>query len=325
MNKRSCCLRSFFFIPHPSSLIPFFYPSKSAPRVAIVPSDRDIFRTNLLPPCGELCARNVIGDGRDQMIEDNCVLLAPTEGRDGRQVIVVEQARRNGAPAEGAAIDWRVNKFRRRIDERRRQLRELQERALIEPRSEPFAQGRDEAHDPAVVLCAINPRRQVAARFHFRGEREKACARVGQVMQHADREGVIERALERQLINVCLDDVRAFMFARRRISRLDRVACINPDDITRAPFERQLRVSSLAATTFEHNLVTKKLWRDGLEPTEELLRVTLVLLRKMLPLPTKVLDGRSLLRRQCLFINKARHASPDRKLTRTRATRQLAR
>src|SRR3989440_12190445 len=98
------------FLFHPSSLIPFFYPSKPAPGVAIVPSDRDIFRTDLLPPCGELCARNVIGDGRDQMIEDNCVLLAPTEGRDGRQVIVVEQVRRDGPPSEVAAIDWRVNK-----------------------------------------------------------------------------------------------------------------------------------------------------------------------------------------------------------------------
>src|SRR5205085_10484913 len=197
---------------------------------------------------------------------------------------------------EGAPIDGRVNQFRRRIDERRRQLRQMQERALIKARSDALAQGRDEAHDPAVVLRAINPRRQMTARFYFRGEREKARAWIGQVMQHADREGVIECALERQVIDVCLHDVRAFTLARRRVSRLNRVARINPDDITRAPLDSQLRMSPLAATTFEHNLVAEKLRLDRREPTAQLLRVTLVPLRKMLPLPTEVRSRRSLLR-----------------------------
>src|SRR5205085_8255480 len=103
---------------------------------------------------------------------------------------------------EGAPIDGRVNQFRRRIDERRRQLREMQERALIKARSDALAQGRDEAHDPAVVLRAINQRRKMTASIYFRGEREKTRAWIGQAMQHANRTGVIRSRIERKVKEV---------------------------------------------------------------------------------------------------------------------------
>src|SRR5687768_13618043 len=106
-------------------------------------------------------------------------------------------------------------------------------------------------------------------------------------MQHADRERIVKLSRERESINVGLNDVRVWQRTRRGKRSLHRYTEIDPDDVLRAPTRRELRVTSLAATTFKHDFVAKKLRRDRGDPTQKLTSVARVFLREVLPLPTK--------------------------------------
>src|ERR1043165_10274707 len=106
----------------------------------------------------------------------------------------------------------------------------------------------------------------MAAPFDLRGEREETFARARQVMQHADRESVIENRLERQLINIRLHDMRVRERACRRKRRLDRRAQINTDDIACAPAGGQLCMTALAAAAFENYFAAKKFRAHGRDP-----------------------------------------------------------
>src|SRR5215213_3834709 len=81
----------------PSSL----HPSEAAPAIFIVPADDHVLGPDALPPARELRARDVERHGRDQVVEDDGVLLAPAEAGDGVQVVIVEQMARKprAAPA----------------------------------------------------------------------------------------------------------------------------------------------------------------------------------------------------------------------------------
>src|SRR5256714_6635059 len=115
-------------------------------------------------------------------------------------------------------------------------------------------------------------------------------------MEHADQKGVIEAPCERKMINVCLNDVRVLKAARRREGRFDRHAEVYADHVARSPLGDQTRMPTLAAAAFEHDLVFEETGLDGRNPAQKLLRVPLVLLRKVLPLPAEALSSRRLIR-----------------------------
>ena len=58
------------------------HPPKPAPTVLIVPCDLDVLGTDLSPPFLKLRTRNVEGSRRNEVIKNNIVLLAPTEGAE---------------------------------------------------------------------------------------------------------------------------------------------------------------------------------------------------------------------------------------------------
>src|SRR5687767_4841385 len=113
-------------------------------------------------------------------------------------------------------------------------------------------------------------------------------------MEDAYRKRVVKLAPQRQTINVSLDDVRVWQTTRGGKRRLHGLAQIDSDNFTRAPLRGELRVTSLATTAFEHNFVAEKLRRDWRDPTKELLRILLIFLGEVPPLPTEVLSGRLL-------------------------------
>ena len=69
--------------------------AKPAPAILVVPADLHVARADIIPPLFKLLARNVERRGRDQMIEDDRVLLAPAKPGDRFQVIVVEKMLRD--------------------------------------------------------------------------------------------------------------------------------------------------------------------------------------------------------------------------------------
>ncbi len=87
------------------------------------------------------------------------------------------------------------------------------------------------------------------------------------MMQDADRKRVIKRARQRQMVDVGLNNVRIRQVARGFKRRLDRRAEIDADNVARAPLRGELRVTSLAAAAFEHDLVAKKLRLHRRDPT----------------------------------------------------------
>src|SRR6266536_6656243 len=110
-------------------------------------------------------------------------------------------------------------------------------------------------------------------------------------MQHPDRKRVIKHARERQVIDVCLDDVRVRQFPRRGKGSLIRITKIDTDDISRAKLGGQLCMSSLPTTALEHNLVFEEFADDRSNPGEKLVLVAFLELIEVLPLPTKFLGG----------------------------------
>jgi hypothetical protein len=117
--------------------------------------------------------------------------------------------------------------------------------------------------------------------------------------------------------------VRVRQITRRGEGRLDSAAEVNAHDIARAPTGGELRVPSLPAAAFEHELISKELRRDGREPAAKLLFVARVGLREMLPLPTEVLCRRRFLAFNLARLDETRHTAPHRKLSRANFARQL--
>src|SRR2546423_519815 len=110
-------------------------------------------------------------------------------------------------------------------------------------------------------------------------------------MQHADRECIIKYSSEGQLINVCLNDMRVFQFTGCGIGGFHSSAKIDADYISGAPTCGQRSVSSFSASAFKHNLVVEKSWDHRRDPAKELIRIELITVSKVLPLPAKVLSG----------------------------------
>ena len=86
-------------------------------------------------------------------------------------------------------------------------------------------------------------------------------------MKDPNGECVVEGFRERQIVNVCLNDVGIRHIDRGRVSRLHCSTEINTNNISSAPLCDELSVSTFSTTSFEYNFVVKKLRRDRLKPT----------------------------------------------------------
>src|SRR6266403_5397331 len=127
------------------------------------------------------------------------------------------------------------------------------------------------------------------------------------MMEHTDRKCVIKDSRERQVIDVCLDDVRIRQFASRGKGSFHRVAKIDTDYVSRPKLRRQLRMPSLSTTAFEHNFVFEEFSGDWSYPGKKLILVTFLKLIEVLPLPTKFRGGGRFVLFHFINRSKARH------------------
>ncbi len=64
----------------------------------------------------------------------------------------------------------------------------------------------------------------MTARFYFARQGDESRARIGKMVQHANRKRVVEDAAQRQMINIGLNNVRIFKRSRRRESGFHGIA-----------------------------------------------------------------------------------------------------
>src|SRR5882724_2776243 len=200
----------------------------------------------------------------------------------------------------------------------------MQQGPAIHARTKFFPQRIDKARNPFVIFRAVNPRRKVPAVFYFPRQRAEAGAGIRQVVQHTDGEGVVKNTREWQMINVSLNDVRVFQFAGCSKRSFHRVAEIHAYYIARAPARGQWRVTTFSATAFQHHLIPKELRTNRRDPTQKLIRVELIGLDEMLPLPTKVFGGRGFIGLEFFRRAEARDTANNRKDALTGIARESA-
>ena len=127
-------------------------------------------------------------------------------------------------------------------------------------------------------------------------------------MKHSYRECIVERLFEWQIVDIRLNDVGILQFPGRFVRRFHRGTKVDTNNVSCRPLRNKLSMPSLTTTTFEYNLVLTELWRDWLEPTQELLGVACIFLCEVLPLPTKVLRSFLFVAIDLFEIRKARNA-----------------
>src|SRR5262245_58991804 len=187
-----------------------------------------------------------------------------------------------------------------------------------------FAERIDDVNDPAVVFAPVNPGRDRPARFDVFDQRIEAPARIGQVMEHADRERVIEAPLQRQTIYVSLNDVDVGQISRVEMGGLDRHAQVYSDHVTRSPQTREPGVAALAASAFEHDLVADIIPGDRRDPIQKLSLVMLLDMIEDKPLSAEILS-REALRLIALDVGETRDARANRESRSTAVAAQCAR
>src|ERR1051325_10438170 len=94
--------------------------------------------------------------------------------------------------------------------------------------------------------------------------------------------------------------------------------------VARSPARGKLRVTTFAAPAFEHDLVFEKVRLDGRYPPQELLVISLVILRKVLPLPTEARSGRRLFLFNLAEVCETRHTTHDHEMTTASGAAKLA-
>src|SRR6185503_5390024 len=85
--------------------------------------------------------------------------------------------------------------------------------------------------------------------------------------------------------------MRILQCARSTKSSFHSVAQVNSDHFTRAPVCSQLRMPAFSAPAFQYQLAPKKIGANRSDPRQELIRVKLIVLHEVLPLPTKIFGG----------------------------------
>src|SRR5436189_2820942 len=112
--------------------------------------------------------------------------------------------------------------------------------------------------------------------------------------------------------------------ARQRERRFNTVPEVDPDHVGSAPFGGEFCMTALATAAFENDLVLKKVGFDRLQPAKKLFVIFRVFLRKMRPLPAKILRRLGLVILYLFEVGKSRHAAYDLVFARALFARQYA-
>src|SRR5215813_14834019 len=143
----------------------------------------------------------------------------------------------------------------------------MKEHTPVHARSS-FAHGIHDANYPLIVLSAIDPCRHVTAGFHFRNQRLKTFTGTGQMMKDADRKRAVEHSLQRQMINVGLNDMSVREVSGRGKGDFNGIAQIDGDDVLNAPAGNATRVTTFTASTFKHDFSHEELSIDRGNPIQ---------------------------------------------------------
>src|SRR5438093_3903544 len=98
------------------------------------------------------------------------------------------------------------------------------------------------------------------------GQRAKPGAWIRQVVNDAHSDGIVERAAERQLVDVGLNDVCVSEFTCRRVSDIYCRVQVDADDVTCTLMGGQPRVPALAAGAVEYHLAREEIRRHARYP-----------------------------------------------------------
>src|SRR5689334_3271047 len=102
-------------------------------------------------------------------------------------------------------------------------------------------------------------------------------------MKHADGKRVVEHTLQRQTINVGLNDMGVGKISRGWKCHFDRLAEINGDDVFYSPGRNSPCVTALATAALEHNFPSEEVWRYRRDPIQKLLFVSFIVVSELLP------------------------------------------
>src|SRR6266404_164364 len=215
---------------------------------------------------------------------------------------------------EWPAVQRTIDKFGSSINRYRRNLGQLQQSPRVDAGRNFLAQRINETRYPFVILSTINPRGKITAGPDLRSKGDEASARIGQMMQHANGKPVIEDRSQRQTVDICLNDVGIFQSTGCGESRLHRCTEVDTDDFARTPLRGELRMAALSTTALNHEFTAEEFGFDGTNPAQKLVRILIVFLCEVLPLPAKIFCRFCLVLFYLIEIGKTRHTAQHGKM-----------
>ena len=178
-----------------------------------MPGDDGVSRADATVPLLDHTAPQIVRDRGGQMIVDDGVDFPKGKPADVRQVRVIEEEASH--PGKARVPGRPVGSGESEPERQRHDEREGMKQAGRQPGSQPDPERRDDLRDPAVVFRTVDPDGDAASRPDRFGERLESRGRVGQMVQHAHREGVItRRRSQRQPEQIGLDDVDCRLVTR---------------------------------------------------------------------------------------------------------------
>src|SRR5687767_11271306 len=152
--------------------------------------------------------------------------------------------------------------------------------------------------------------------LYLRSHRLESLGSVRQMIENSDAERVVKHSRERQLTEIPLHDVNILELARGRVSRFDSVAQIQSNHFARAPLLRQQTVTAFTTACVEHDFAFEEFRRYRRKPSQELIAIFIVTLRKVLPLKREAFSRRDFFGLELGEIRKAGNAANNRKRAR---------
>ena len=111
------------------------------------------------------------------------------------------------------------------------------------------------------------------------------------MMQHPNGKGVIENRLQRQFVNVCLDDVSVRQVFGISIGGFDSNAQVYANDGFCPPFANQPRMAAFATAAFDNGFASHKTWRHGRNPIQKLFFMVIGDVIELQPLLSEVFSS----------------------------------
>jgi hypothetical protein len=118
--------------------------------------------------------------------------------------------------------------------------------------------------------------------------------------------------------------MRVFDVTRGGESNFDGGAQIHRDYVPGSPLRNASRMTAFPATAFKHHFAHDEFRPHRRDPVKELLLVSRVIVRELLPRPAETFGGCLLVGCDAFELGKPRYAADDRKSLRTRSALKLA-